>query len=214
MSRQSAFRMRAGVELVAALAAIEGQGSNLLAALAGSGEIVSGRQYPDGGGFDSTSGTQYFFHVHAPQDVAPGDLAADEVGHIHCFIRPEGRADDTPLYHLVAIGLNNFGRPVSLFTTNRWVTCETWIEARAAARFARRFRTQTGGPADAFINAMFRLFRGEIADLLRQRDQLLSAWAKAHPDADTFEDHALQNTSSRRINLEGVLAGLRAELDE
>ena len=55
--------------------------------------------------------------------------------------------------HLVAIAVNSRGEPIRLFTTNRWVTGETWYHADDIIGMLDRFaifdvepsRRSTGG---------------------------------------------------------------------
>ena len=45
----------------------------------------------------------------------------------------DGEAAD-PWSHLVAIAMNATGTPLRFFTTNRWVTGETWLDSRPGSR--------------------------------------------------------------------------------
>ena len=51
---------------------------------------------------------------------------------------PAGDPDEA-WTHLVAIALDDRGRPLRLFTTNRWVTGETWYAAADVAAASARF---------------------------------------------------------------------------
>ena len=90
-------------------------------------EFVEWRHYPAGDVYDPISGIQYYYHAH---NLQPG-----EHGHFHTFIRPYHRtgsptgADPGTLSHLIGIRMNELSEPTHLFTTNRWVTGETYLPA-------------------------------------------------------------------------------------
>ena len=95
--------------------------------------------YPKGDVFDGESHAQYFYHTH------PGGLRDKEHGHFHTFIRAKGLPrgmkpkrhksrdkwpmGDDAVTHVVGISMDSKGQPLRLFTTNRWVTGETWYKA-------------------------------------------------------------------------------------
>ncbi|MQW67181.1 hypothetical protein GHK33_32400 [Sinorhizobium meliloti] len=66
--------------------------------------------YPPGDVFDPTSGAQWFYHCH------PAEEGAEEHGHFHCFLRPQG--SQGPIHHLAAVGVDAYGRLLRLFTVN------------------------------------------------------------------------------------------------
>ena len=99
--------------------------------------------YPKGDVFDPESHAQWYYHAHA-NAARPG-----EHGHFHTFLRgggmpagiapapvpdlePEARRHDL-VCHLIAISMDRSGWPTGLFTTNRWVTAETWYAAHDVA---------------------------------------------------------------------------------
>src|SRR5207248_2568930 len=117
----------------------------------GADDIAAWQRYPAGEVYDPANHAQYFYHCHAaPAGSAPGA----EHGHFHLFLRAEGipagitplvlpelavanapvppqsaplkRGERDEVVHLVALALDQRGEPVRLFTTNRWVTGETW----------------------------------------------------------------------------------------
>ena len=110
--------------------------------------------------------------------------------------------------HLVAIALDARGEPVRLFTTNRWVTGETWYGAEDVIRMLDRFQLGDGGP-DALLNrwlgAIVQLFQPEVAVLLRQRDRAVTEW-RWRRRTNVFEDPRLEITSSFVIDLDARLA--------
>lgn len=206
-------RISAGAVLVTALRSIEDRDSNLVAELLGGAPFIAFEHHPPGDVFDSTTGAQYYFHAHAPDEHRQGGAGWVEIGHIHTFVRPEGRRDDAPIHHLVAIALDRFGRPTSLFTTNRWVTGDDFVPASQAVRFARDYRLTDQAPASRCINALFTLFATDIAGLLIERDETIEAWQRTHPAGDALEDRALEITSSRMIDIVAVLTELQGMIN-
>jgi hypothetical protein len=112
--------------------------------------------------------------------------------------------------HLVAIALDSRGEPMRLFTTNRWVTGETWYRAEDVIRMLDRFTFgEVGGPTvlNRWIGAMLALFRPQIVALLRQRDETVTAW-RWRRRTNVFEDIRLEITSSVEIDLGAQFAFL------
>ena len=192
------------------------------------------RHYPDGDVYDPKSHAQYFYHVH-PVIGRP----VREHGHFHTFLRAEGMpAGTAPLIlpevavadvpalppqapplkrgsreevsHLVAIAVDCRGEPIRLFTTNRWVTGETWYRAEDVIRMLDRFAITVVEPSETlnrWVCAMLRLFRPQIAALLRMRDETVMAWRRRRR-TQVFEDPALEITSSLDIGFDAQLAFL------
>jgi hypothetical protein len=70
--------------------------------------------------------------------------------------------------------MDAYGWPIGLFTTNRWVTNQTWYSAADTIRMLDRFlidHAYPSWPVNRWISAMFRLFRPQIVELLERRDQ-------------------------------------------
>ena len=198
-------------------------------------DMVDWRHYPEGEVFDPASHAQYFYHRHpAPSRKRPAQLI--EHGHFHLFLRGEGMpAGITPLLlpelavanapaprqsaplklgrsdevcHLVALSVDLRGEPVRLFTTNRWVTGETWYRADDVIRMLERFRVRGEDPSallNRWIGALVSLFQPEIAKLLKDRDQAIleQRWRWR---GNVLEDPRLEITSSQEIDLDARLA--------
>ena len=212
------------------------RGSNILREVLGRSDAEDWRHYPPGDGYDLLSHAQYFFHRHPGGPDHPA-----EQGHFHLFLRAEGMPPGTqPLLlpeaaiakehlptppqaapskrgardevsHLVAIAVDAAGDPVRLFTTNRWVTGETWYRAEDVVRMLDRFSLDAAEPA-SFVNfwltAMVRLYQPEIAMLLRDRDRVVMDPIRRRRRVDVFEDPKLEITSSLDIDLEARLAAV------
>ncbi|MBV9587560.1 MAG: hypothetical protein JO213_22000 [Alphaproteobacteria bacterium] len=202
-------------------------------------EIAPWRRYPEGEVYDPESHAQYFYHSHAPVALSGGG-DPDEHGHFHLFLRAEGLpAGITPLLlpeiavanaplppqsapvkrggrdevvHLVAIAIDRHGEPVRLFTTNRWVTGETWYSADDVIRMLDRFQVGGDMPSallNRWLTAIVQLFQPEIAVLLRNRDKTVADW-RWRRRTNVFEDPRLEITSSFAIDLEARLAAVES----
>jgi hypothetical protein len=214
---------------------LAGRNRNVISEVA-AGEVTLSewRHYPEGEAYDPKSHTQYFYHSH-PASGRP----LREHGHFHTFLRAEGmpagvaplllpeiavadapvlapqapplkRGSREEVSHLVAIAVDVRGEPIRLFTTNRWVTGETWYRADDVIRMLERFAVNEPEPSatlNLWVGAMLRLFRPQIAALLRARDDTIVTWRRRRR-THVFEDPSLEITSSLEINLEAQLAFL------
>ena len=164
--------------------------------------------YPDTDVYDRETCGQYYYHAH-PQDDGS---RWEEHGHFHIFLRKDGipehcqpsirRDDDTEntddLCHLIAISMDTTGQPKRLFTTNRWVTGETWYNADAVCEMLPRFAIHhafPSWPTNLWLNAMLTQYQTEIQALIHERDHVVNAWQEQHPDQVAFEDRRLEITS-------------------
>ena len=209
---------------------------------AGAADIVEWRHYPEGEVYDPASHAQYFYHRH-PVPARERPAQPIEHGHFHLFLRGEGiPAGITPLLppelavanvpaprqsaplklgrsdevcHLVALAVDRQGEPVRLFTTNRWVTGETWYRADDVIRMLDRFRVRGERPSallNRWIGALVRLFQPEIAALLKDRDKAIleQRWRWR---GNVLEDPRLEITSSLGIDLDARLAAVEASVN-
>lgn len=198
-------RLEAAAALVAALDEIEAGGGNLISALLGGRDFVAFEHYPKGDRIDANTGAQFYFHAHHPGDRR-------EAGHIHCFLNPEGKGEGRPIHHLAAIGLDATGRPVRLFTVNRWVVADDFIPAADLIALLPHFHFGSDTPEDRFVTAMFGLFRAEIVGLIAARDHTIARYAEAHPEADVLADRRLEATSELPVDLPALLQTLKDRL--
>lgn len=181
--------------------------------------------YPKGDVFDPNSHGQWYYHAHDAKD-RPG-----EHGHFHTFLRgggmpagiepaplPDRAPEATPhdlVCHLVALSMDQSGRSIGLFTTNRWVTGETWYAAPDVVAMLDRFDMKVDRPSwsvNRWLSAMLRLFRPQIEDLLHRRDARLRAWQAAHPGVNAYEDRRLEIPSRLPIDVEAQVRLLEQRL--
>lgn len=184
------------------------------------GTFYEWTHFPKGDVIDWETNSQYYYHAH-PKSERP-----DEHGHFHTFLRYEGMdetAAPAPLRfpqadaadrvgaHLIAISMSKKGLPIKLFTTNRWVTDETWYHARDVARMVDCFaidHAHPSWPTNIWISSMLVLFRPQIDVLLAQRDRIINdAWAR-DDGHDVFEERSLNVLSEMSIDISAQVAAV------
>ncbi len=198
------------------------------------GTFYEWNHYPDGDVYDAETGSQFFYHAH------PADLRIGENGHFHTFLRPSGMPDgmkpaDLPdltlpedendaLCHLIGISMDEWGKAICLFTTNRWVTGEIWYQAGDVIPMLKLFEighTQPSWPVNRWVSAMVRFYGLEIAALVTERDAAAEAWQNrplpideetGKPVSSVFENRQLEVTSYLPIEVEDRLEWARASL--
>jgi hypothetical protein len=207
----------AGAEAVEVHRVLAKTGDNIVGELLkNNGTFYEWDHFPPGDVYDHETHGQYYYHAHAADQ-----RFETEHGHFHTFVRPKGmppgiRPAQVPgfvppedpndaLSHLVAIAMTPDGLPFRLFTVNRWVTGEVWYGAEDVIRLLDVFRidhAQPSWPVNRWVSAMIKLFKPQIADLLRARDRKIAAWQDLAPDSDVFEDRDLEVTSYLDISLD------------
>ncbi len=189
--------------------------------LAHQGKFIELSHYPKGDVYDRETHSQYYYHAHRKD--------SGEHGHFHTFLRhkgmPEGmepvpydgkRPDGTDaLSHIIAVSMNGPGYPIGLFTTNRWVTDETFYSAEDVISMLDLFRMDHTYPCLAtnnWITSMVQLFRPQIVALLEERDRDIERWRKKKPDEDIFEDREIEITSYLTIDVDKQIAAVKSAL--
>lgn len=107
------------------------------------------------------------------------------------------------------------GFPIQLFTTNRWVTDETWYDAATVISMLDSYNMDHTYPSWAtnrWLSAMLRLFRPQIEELIRMRDKKIVLWQKKYPKKDIFEDRKLEVTSTFPVSVEKQIRSLEKAL--
>ena len=192
--------------------------------------------YPEGDVYDPLSHAQYFYHAHPtaqrlarehghfhtflrPRGMPPGtrplmmpelaiaDAPAAPAGPaVPPAAQPNQGAENDALSHLVAIAVDAEGVPLRLFTTNRWVTGETWYAAADVVAMLDRFVVDLARPSwplNRWISALFRLFRPHMAALLHARDDAVMSWRRRHRGkVHVFEDRRLEVTSALDVDVD------------
>lgn len=182
--------------------------------------VVESEHYPLDDVIDAASGSQYFYHAHRS--------AAAEHGHLHLFWHADARgrrarrkADRgarksawAPT-HLAAIGLDDRGMPVSLFTVNRWVTNGHWFDAPATLALFGRFDLRAAGPyalANRWLSAFVRLYRPLLGPLLGARDARVARLTATRPWAAVAADRRIEVLSHVAIDWARDLDALEGEI--
>lgn len=220
--RQLKTMAAAGDDILECYRVLGKTGDNIVGeVLRGEGPFVEMDHYPSGDVYDGASGSQYYYHAHRDS----------EHGHFHIFVRqagmpaglrpaPQTTADymetrDDTICHLVAIAMNSWGFPTSLFTTNRWVTAENWYGCEDVIRLLDRFEidhARPSWPLNRWLSALVRLFQPQIVELLRERDRVLAEWRAAHPESDVFEAREIEVLSEQAISVEDQIRAVQAAL--
>ncbi len=220
----------AGDQIVECYRVLRKAETNVVAeVLKGQGDFFEWDHYPKGDVYDREACSQYYYHAHPPETRAA--IYGPENGHYHTFVRPKGMpkginpapvADykklDGPndeLTHLIGISMDRQGYPIRLFTTNRWVTGETWYVADDVVRILHGFlmdHAYPSWPVNIWITGMMRLFRPQITSLIKQRDEAIAAWVEENPDASPYEDRNLEITSFLDVSVEKQISAVRRAL--
>lgn len=158
--------------------------------------------YPAGDVIDANSGYRYYYHSHAAQS-----WQRREHGHFHLF----STAGST-YTHLAAISVDGRGVPLRMFTTNRWVTAESWQPQEQVYRQLLGFTLdETGAMAlvNRWLSALLKLFAPAAGEMLVQRDQRIAALAHGRRKIESvFEDRRVHVLSQARLSLIDEIAAL------
>lgn len=218
---QIAEMLAAGEVLNEYLAILKKSGQNMVGqCLANQGTFFEQDHYPKGDVYDPASHAQYYYHAHRPE--------TGEHGHFHTFLRSAGMAKNVrprpykgsakrpkgkeALAHIVAVSMDKPGFPMSLFTTNQWVTGETFYRAEDVIAMIDRFTIELSYPCLATnrgLTAMLQFFKPQIVGLLQLRDSVVQQWAHENPSKDVYEDRDLEITSIIDVTIESQLAALK-----
>ncbi len=163
---------------------------------------------PDAAALDAgPDALHYYYHSH----VSPG-VAAGEHGHFHLFARLGSDAAAGASYtHLVGIGVDARGMPCRLFTTNRWVTGETWLPADRVLALAEQIAAAPAAandPVDRWLRAQLGVFAPQITQLLRHRDRRITARRRGGRRPGLLDDRRMQVISQCRVSVATQLAAL------
>jgi len=186
-----AERERAAQEAAYCERLLAKSGENVLRETLRDAPVTAWEHYPPGDVFDPDSGGQWYYHCHLP----PADDI--EHGHFHCFVRPEGAKG--PVHHLIAVGVDAYGKLHRLFTVNQWVVGDTWLDAEPTIALVPRFDMQLAKPGylvNRWLTAVITQYQPEIEALIRERDAVIAKHAGAGDVTAARDDRALEVTSS------------------
>jgi hypothetical protein len=190
------------------------ESGSLIQSWVGGVPVSAMEHYPPSDVTDLQQGFQFFYHCHRA-----GGL---EHGHVHLFAhatrsgrRSRGRGERsgsrTDPSHLIAVGLDARGLPVSMFTVNQWVTGGHWLDAPTTLRWLQRL-TLSSVPSHAsscqWLAGFVHMYLPIAARLLRQRD----FWLDRQSDrVRAMADSRAEVLSSARIDWAADLERLEAE---
>jgi hypothetical protein len=107
-------------------------------------------------------------------------------------------------YEGIVLAGSSEAAPLSLSTTNRWVTGETWYAAHDVAAMLAGFDMKMDKPSwsvNRWLTSLLRLFRPQVEGLLEQRDDAVRRWRAQNPDVNVYEDRRLDVTSQSPIDV-------------
>jgi len=217
----------AAAEATECATALAKRGANpVTEALDGADVVEEWMHFPPDDVIDAATHSQYYYHAHAAEERVAG-----EHGHFHTFVRPKqiapqlqpaaitdedaARDEASWITHLIGMSTDASGRVIRLFTTNRWVTGEVWYDAEAVTALAERFditNDQLSRDLNRWVSAVLRMFRPQIADLARERDEKMARFKAAHPDSDVYEDRTLQVVSEIPVDFLSQIRAIEAVL--
>lgn len=182
-------RYQAGCRSLRHWLSVNEQHGSLVRACTGDGVIHAQQHYPEDDWRDPHSGCQAYYHCHRPER---------EHGHLHLFRR---RCPEDRLTHLLGIGLDPRGLPLSLFSVNRWVADDAWLPAAATLSLLEGF-SLSASDADPrlsrWLEHFLRFYEPLIGPLLLQRDRALEALDGSLDEA--LEDRTLEIPSQVGID--------------
>ena len=191
--------------------------------------------YPLNGFTDVRSHAHFFYHAHEQGGAVPAG------GHFHTFIgraampsefrpvlfpeialAPLARGETEPVAagprfpgvysHLVGIDIGPQGVPERLFTTNRWVTGETWFAGHQVAQMLPLFQfpSYVGGPeveVAHWLSHVMRVLTPMARALLEERDVKLAEWRRRRTrKIHVLDDRRVEVLSERRFDFATLLA--------
>lgn len=210
----------AGLRLLQTYADLSDTKGHLLDEVLGAAVPLQWAHYPPDDAIDLSSGFQWFYHSHSPEDRPVGS----EHGHIHLFARRPlwsrrlqscseiefrricgSENTQTHTRHLLAIGLNAKGLPISLFTVNSWVTGDQMLSTKLTMQLLASIQLKTGHPrVDAVIESVVHLCLPEVESVLQKRDAKLASFT----GANKLQDLGLELLSELPIDLDEKLKRL------
>jgi hypothetical protein len=236
-------RRRAALDLVKVDTALRREGGSLFTALGGgTPEFRPGEHFPPGEVWDAETHAQYFYHAHPEGQRAGGEhghfhlflgqrgmpagmtpLVLPEMGLPPPVQRTElgdpgthrSPRDRGVFCHLIGLSIDAHGRPIALFTTNRWVTGETWYRAEDVVHLIDRFdfAVATATLLDRWLAAVLRVLKPAIVDLVLARDVAIMDWRRRRSrQHHVFDDRRLEIVSQAPVNFAAELETLLADM--
>ncbi len=112
-------------------------------------EHLPWEHYPHGD--TKSNGYLYYYHSHRE----------NEHGHFHIFA-----GEPSHFFHIIAISIDQEGKPKMLFTTNEWVTGESKVTKEELFAALEKFHLEENDPLNEYLNALVHYYSPHIAHLL------------------------------------------------
>ncbi|MEO0691193.1 MAG: hypothetical protein AAFY51_12975 [Pseudomonadota bacterium] len=179
--------------------------------------------YPKGDARSASCKARWYYHVHAA-----GSRDEDEHGHFHLFLHrtqlpeglapkvwpPQGEDAKAHVTHVIGLSINTLGIPRAWFATNRFVTNEFLYPADVMIDHLAGFNvddTKEDDLVNRFVTAMVALYREEIADLLRRRDEMQEHLVADLGEAAYEKESGVEVLAQIPIDLDAKISSLELE---
>ena len=182
------------------------QTNAVLLSLEGARSVKPFQRYPETPYYFGSRHWRAYYHCHDSAEKLEG-----EHGHFHFYTRSNAAAE---WCHVVAMGMNDLGQPVRLFTTNLWVTGGGWFAAEKLEKqsaFLGDDRDLT--LATEWIRFVLILFQREINALLLERDRTIERQFGENTQS-CYADREIYCLSSSQINLNKRLLEIFSPIHE
>ncbi len=170
--------------------------------------IQAWEHYPENDCQDPQTGAMVYYHAHDPDE-----WDRQEHGHFHLFVRPAVEQDFT---HVAAISMSPYGIPLALFATNEWVTDEKMLPAKEVLKLLddglwRINRTRPSWLVLQWLDALLKLVRPYIEDILLRRDQLIGWSPQGQSSTGILDDRDTHILSELTLDWPGILESVQTE---
>jgi len=197
---------QAALDLVSCLQTFATQNTNAVLAIIGDAPFTANTHYPEGDLVFGGGRWRAYYHAHE----MPGAHDPAAHGHFHIFVRP--RDAEEGFAHVVGLAVDGQGQPLRWFTTNHWVTGETWRTGAQLGQDMPPPEPEDAHLAARWLSAMLRFSAPALAVLLDERDAALAAHqSRTTQSEETVRaDRTLYVLSEREIDLMGELSAALA----
>lgn len=139
-----------------------------------------------------------FYHCHDSNN-----MDNREHGHFHFFTRIN---NDEEWSHVIAMGMDKMGLPISLFTTNLWVTDGDWFDTQLLKQQLHVLQNSDDDDLPlSWFKYMLLLYQDKIQELLHERDVELRRLCPASRE-HCFIDRTIYYLSHSDIDLNEQLS--------
>jgi hypothetical protein len=182
------------LQLLSLMQQMAGQNTNaVLMLLADVDQLETERRYPDAGLLFGHGHWRAYYHCHEA-----GAMHASEHGHFHLFTD----IGDQDWAHVAGLSIDVEGQPLQWFAVNRWVTDGPWL---ASESFLEQLKyiaaAEVTDPVSSWLGVLLQLYRDQLFDLLRARDQRLEQLSNACDPLELLENREIYGLASRPIEL-------------